>query len=95
MDLCRAYLGRYAHRTALTDKAIVACDEHTVSVAYRDSRDHQRKRVSLPAQESAKTLARVLFRSLSERELTQGMTDNEWNWRACARSRRSRVSSYC
>jgi Putative transposase/Transposase zinc-binding domain len=45
------YLGRYVHRTALTDKAIVGCDEHTVSVAYRDSRDHQRKCMSLPAQE--------------------------------------------
>jgi hypothetical protein len=45
------YLGRYVHRTALTDKAIVACDEHTVRVAYRDSRDHQRRCMTLPAQE--------------------------------------------
>jgi hypothetical protein len=45
------YLGRYVHRTALSDKAIVGCSEHTVSVAYRDSRDHQRKCMSLPAHE--------------------------------------------
>jgi hypothetical protein len=45
------YLARYVHRNALTDKAIVACDEHTVSVAYRDSRDHQQRCMTLPAQE--------------------------------------------
>lgn len=45
------YLGRYVHRTALTDKALVAYDERTVSVAYRDSRDDQRRCMTLPAQE--------------------------------------------
>jgi hypothetical protein len=45
------YLARYVHRTALSDKAIVACDERTVRVAYRDSRDHQRKSMSLPVPE--------------------------------------------
>ena len=45
------YLGRYVHRTALTDKAIVACDEHTVRITYRDSSDDQRRCMALPAQE--------------------------------------------
>jgi hypothetical protein len=45
------YLGRYVHRTALTDKAIVACDERSVRVAYRDSRDQQSKCMALPAPE--------------------------------------------
>jgi hypothetical protein len=45
------YLGRYVHRTALTDKAIVGCDDKTVSFAYRDSRDQQRKCMTLPAHE--------------------------------------------
>jgi hypothetical protein len=45
------YLGRYVHRTALTDKAIVGCDDNTVSFAYRDSRDQQRKCMTLPAHE--------------------------------------------
>jgi len=45
------YLGRYVQRTALTDKAIVACDEHSVSVAYRDSSDHRRRCMTLPPPE--------------------------------------------
>jgi hypothetical protein len=34
------YLGRYVHRTALSDKSIVACADKVVSFSYRDSRDH-------------------------------------------------------
>ena len=45
------YLGRYVHRTALTDKAILGCDEHTVRVAYRDSGDGRSRCMTLPAQE--------------------------------------------
>jgi hypothetical protein len=45
------YLGRYVHRTALTDKAIVGCDDRTVRVGYRDSRDNHDKQMTLPAQE--------------------------------------------
>jgi len=45
------YLGRYVHRTALTDKAIVACDDNTVRVAYRDSQSNQRRCMTLPAHE--------------------------------------------
>ena len=45
------YLGRYVHRTALTDKAIVGCDDKTVSVTYRDSRDQRQKCMTLPAHE--------------------------------------------
>jgi hypothetical protein len=45
------YLGRYVHRTALTDKAIIGCEDKTVSFAYRDSRDQQRKCMTLPAHE--------------------------------------------
>jgi len=45
------YLGRYVHRTALTDKAILHCDDKTVTFAYRDSRDHRRKTMTLDAHE--------------------------------------------
>jgi len=45
------YLGRYVHRTALTDKSLMACDDKAVSFASRDRRDQQRKRMTLPAQE--------------------------------------------
>ena len=37
------YLARYVHRTALSDKAITACDDRSVTFSYRDSRDGQRK----------------------------------------------------
>jgi hypothetical protein len=45
------YLGRYVHRTALSGKAVLACDEQSVTFRYRDSRDHQRKSMTLPARE--------------------------------------------
>jgi len=45
------YLGRYVHRTALTDKAILGCDERTVRVGYRDSADGRSRCMTLPAQE--------------------------------------------
>lgn len=45
------YLGRYVHRTALSDKAIVACDDQSVTFRYRDSNDHQQKCMTLPAHE--------------------------------------------
>jgi Putative transposase/Transposase zinc-binding domain len=45
------YLGRYVHRTALTDKAILGYDEHTVRVAYRHSGDDSRRCMTLSAQE--------------------------------------------
>ncbi len=45
------YLGRYIHRTALTDKAILQCDDKSVTFTYRDSRDHRRKSMTLAAHE--------------------------------------------
>jgi hypothetical protein len=45
------YLGRYVHRTALSDKAIVASDDDTVTFRYRDSRDGRSKTMTLPAHE--------------------------------------------
>jgi hypothetical protein len=45
------YLGRYVHKTAIADNAIADFDDRTVSFRYRDSRDHQRKTMSLPAHE--------------------------------------------
>jgi len=45
------YLGRYVHRTALSGSAIVANDEHGVTFRYRDSQTHQRKAMTLPANE--------------------------------------------
>jgi hypothetical protein len=45
------YLGRYIHRTALSDRAIVACDEQHVTFRYRGSRDGRSKTMKLPGAE--------------------------------------------
>jgi hypothetical protein len=45
------YLGRYVHRTAISDRALLNDDHERVTFAYRDSRDHQPKRMSLPPHE--------------------------------------------
>ena len=45
------YLGRYVYRTALSDKALVAADDDSVTFSYRRSTDHQRKAMRLPAHE--------------------------------------------
>lgn len=44
------YLGRYVHRTALTDKRIVACDA-CVTFRYRDTRDGKHKLMRLGPEE--------------------------------------------
>jgi hypothetical protein len=44
------YLGRYIHRTALSDRAIVACDERQVTFRYHDNRDGRRKLMTLPGE---------------------------------------------
>jgi hypothetical protein len=43
------YLGRYVHKTAIGNRAIVATDERTVTFRYTDSRTHARKLMTLPA----------------------------------------------
>jgi predicted RNA-binding Zn-ribbon protein involved in translation (DUF1610 family) len=50
-DKVLEYLGRYVHRTAISERALLALDERGVTFGYRDSRDHQRKTMSLPAPE--------------------------------------------
>jgi putative transposase len=45
------YLGRYVHKTAISDQAVVATDDRTVTFGYRDSRDQRRKTMTLPADE--------------------------------------------
>lgn len=45
------YLGRYVHRTALSDKAILSYDDATVSFAYWSSSTNERKVMTLPAME--------------------------------------------
>jgi hypothetical protein len=50
-DRVLEYLGRYMHRTALTDKSILACTDGDVTFAYRDSQTHQRKTMTLGAHE--------------------------------------------
>jgi hypothetical protein len=45
------YLGRYVHRSALSDKALVGADNEHVAFRYRDSRDGQRKTMTLPVDE--------------------------------------------
>jgi hypothetical protein len=43
------YLGRYVHRTALTDHALLHCDDQSVRFSYKDSSTHERKQMTLPA----------------------------------------------
>ncbi len=50
-DKVLEYLGRYVHKTAISDQALVAFDDRTVTFRYRDSRDHQRKVMTLAADE--------------------------------------------
>jgi hypothetical protein len=45
------YLGRYVHRTATSDRAIVACGERSVTFGYLDSGDGRRKTMTLAADE--------------------------------------------
>src|SRR5690606_15090863 len=42
------YLGRYVHKTAIGNHAIVASDERTITFRYTDSRTHERKLMTLP-----------------------------------------------
>lgn len=45
------YLGRYVHKTAIGNHAIVANDEHAVTFRYRTSRDQQKRVMTLPGSE--------------------------------------------
>jgi hypothetical protein len=45
------YLGRYVHRTAVSDAAIVAYDDETVTFGYRRNQDGARRTMRLPADE--------------------------------------------
>lgn len=59
------YLGRYVHKTAISEHAIVHCDEKNVTFRYRDSRDKRRKTMTLPADEFLRRfLQHVLPRSM-------------------------------
>jgi 5-methylcytosine-specific restriction endonuclease McrA len=50
-DKILEYLGRYVHRTAMSDRALIAMDDTTVTFRYRDSRDHRHKVLTLAAHE--------------------------------------------
>lgn len=50
-DAVLSYLGRYVHRTALSDSALLAVDDTTVTFRYRDSGTQQAKTMCLPAAE--------------------------------------------
>jgi hypothetical protein len=45
------YLGRYLHRTAIADGALLSCDDDSVTFRYCDSRTHERKTMTLPGRE--------------------------------------------
>ena len=47
-----AYLSRYTHRVAISNKRLLACDEENVTFAYKDYADnHRRKRMTLKIEE--------------------------------------------
>lgn len=45
------YLGRYVHRTAISDHAVLSSDTRSVTFRYTDSRDHRSKTMTLPTDE--------------------------------------------
>jgi hypothetical protein len=50
-DQVLEYLGRYVHRTAMSDRALLGMDDRTVTFRYRDGRDHRHKVLTVPADE--------------------------------------------
>ena len=50
-DRALEYLGRYVHKTALSNSAIVAYSDDFVTFRYRDSHNHQLKTMTLPPHE--------------------------------------------
>lgn len=61
------FLGRYIHRTALCEQSLLSCDSHGVTFRYRDSRDGQRKTMSLPGEEFLRRyLQHVLPRAIHQ-----------------------------
>lgn len=67
------YLGRYVHRTALGDSAIVAVDNDSVTFRYTDSRTRQRKRMRLPAHEFLRRLLQHVLPKGFHRVRTYGL----------------------
>jgi len=45
------YLGRYVHKTALSNRAIVECTDRSVTFRYRDSKDQRLRTMALPPRE--------------------------------------------
>lgn len=76
-DKVLEYLGRYVHRTALSSRAIVAVDDRTVTFRYKDSRTHEQKTMTLPADEFLRRfLQHVLVKGL-HRVRTYGLLHPE------------------
>jgi hypothetical protein len=50
-QLVLEYLGRYIHKTALSNRAIVECTDRVVTFRYRDSKDQQLRTMTLPPRE--------------------------------------------
>jgi hypothetical protein len=64
-DKVLEYLGRYVHKTAISEGAIVASGEHSVTFRYRDSRDHCTKTMTVSPDEFLRRfLQHVLPRGL-------------------------------
>jgi len=45
------YLGRYVHKTALSNRAIVECTDRSLAFCYRDSKDQRLRTMTLPPRE--------------------------------------------
>ncbi len=55
-DAVLRYLGRYIHKTAIVDGAVLACTDETVTFRYRDSTTHERKTMTLSPNEFLRRL---------------------------------------
>jgi hypothetical protein len=64
-DQVLEYLGRYVHKTAIADGALLACDDRNVKFRYRDSRDQRSRVMTLEADE--------LLRRFLQHVLPKGM----------------------
>jgi len=84
------YLGRYVHRTATTDKAIVHCNDDNVVFAYRRSSDGRRRTMTLPAHELLRRFLQHVVRSKTK-ALSSLCSRTRPGWDRAASSRRVRM----
>jgi hypothetical protein len=67
------YVGRYVHKTALSNSAIVAYSDASVTFRYRDGRNHQLKTMTLPPYEFLRRFLQQVLRRGFHRVRSYGL----------------------